>query len=137
MDRTRAFTGRDGFSRRKFLGTVAGGGAAALVGAPFVVRAAPTGEVPLGFLGDLTKAIGFFNSPRLIGLQSAYQYLTERENGIAGRKPVLKWYDHKSDPTEAVSGFSMLSGCQKDSCGRLRESAATRSSGLLRVRRAS
>jgi ABC-type branched-subunit amino acid transport system substrate-binding protein len=107
-------------SRRSFLKTAACG-VATLASVPLaarVVRAAPTGEVTLGFLGDLTKAIGFFNSPRLIGLQAAYQHFAE-SGGIAGRKPVLRWYDHKSDATEAVSGFSMLSGktILNSSCG--------------------
>ncbi len=82
-------------------------------------KASAAEEIQLGFLGDLTKAIGFFNSPRLIGLRYAYEYLQEKENGIAGRKPNLTWYDHKSDPTEAVSGFSLLSGktLLNSSCG--------------------
>lgn len=108
-------------TRRDFLKTAVTGLAAALVSAPLaarIVRAAPATELPLGFLGDLTKAIGFFNSPRLVGLQAAYQYFGEH-GGIAGRKPALKWYDHKSDPTEAVSGFAMLSGktILNSSCG--------------------
>jgi ABC-type branched-subunit amino acid transport system substrate-binding protein len=109
-------------SRRDFLRTAARGIAAAgaLGALPARVGSAATSDVvTLGFLGDLTKAIGFFNSPRLIGLQFAYQHLAQRENGIGGRKPVLKWYDHKSDPTEAVSGFSMLAGktLLNSSCG--------------------
>ena len=110
-------------SRRGFLKTAVGGVAAAAASGSLAVRIASAASTPdvitLGFLGDLTRAIGFFNSPRLIGLQYAYQYLWEHEGGIAGRKPVLRWYDHKSDPTEAVSGFSILSGktLLNSSCG--------------------
>jgi ABC-type branched-subunit amino acid transport system substrate-binding protein len=123
MNGRREFLRRDRWSRRDFLRTAVGGVAAVTASGTLAGRiasAAPAADVVnLGFLGDLTKAIGFFNSPRLIGLQFAYQYIWEHEGGIAGRKPVLRWYDHKSDPTEAVSGFSMLSGktLLNSSCG--------------------
>lgn len=110
------------WSRRDFLKFTAAS-VAALSGASMLpritARTSAADVVQLGFLGDLTKAIGFFNSPRLIGLRYAYEYIEKNENGIAGRKPVLTWYDHKSDPTEAVSGFSLLSGktMLNSSCG--------------------
>jgi ABC-type branched-subunit amino acid transport system substrate-binding protein len=109
-------------SRRDFLRITAGSLAAAAAATAVpggIARAAASDPITLGFLGDLTKAIGFFNSPRLIGLQFAYQYLAEHENGIGGRRPLLRWYDHKSDPTEAVSGFSALAGktVLNSSCG--------------------
>lgn len=109
-------------TRRQFLKFTAASAAIISAGSilpKIMTNASAQVEIKLGFLGDLTKAIGFFNSPRLIGLRYAYEYLEEKEKGIAGKKPSLIWYDHKSDPTEAVSGFSLLSGktLLNSSCG--------------------
>lgn len=109
-------------TRRQFLKFTAASAVAITAGSvlpKLLTNASAKEEIKVGFLADLTKALGFFNSPRLLGLRYAYEYMEEKENGIAGRKPSLIWFDHKSDPTEAVSGFTLLSGktMLNSSCG--------------------
>ena len=67
---------------------------------------APTFEV--GFLADISGSLGFWNAPRLVGATAAYEWVCANEFGIAGRKPVIKWYDHKSSATEAKAGYAKL-----------------------------
>ena len=65
-------------------------------------------ELGVGFLADLSGTLGFWNAPRLVGAVAAYDWLSLNEYGIAGRKPVIKWYDHKSSATEAKAGYAKL-----------------------------
>lgn len=74
-----------------------------------------TGDLPgdaptfgVGFLADCSGVLGFWNAPRLTGAFAAYDWLCDNEYGIAGRRPVIDWYDHKSSATEATAGFNKL-----------------------------
>ena len=40
----------------------------------------------IAFLGDLTGPLGFWNAPRLVGIQDAIEYLNKTYGGIEGRK---------------------------------------------------
>ncbi|MBA7607734.1 hypothetical protein ES703_14900 [subsurface metagenome] len=65
-------------------------------------------EIGVGFLADLSGTLGFWNAPRLVGATAAYDWLSLNEYGIGGRKPVIHWYDHKSNATEAKAGYAKL-----------------------------
>jgi len=67
---------------------------------------APTFGV--GWLTDLSGTLGFWNAPRLVGATAAYDWLCDHEYGIAGRRPIIKWYDHKSNADEAKAGYAKL-----------------------------
>lgn len=74
-----------------------------------------TGQLPegaptfgVGFLADLSGTLGFWNAPRVVGLTAAYDWISKNEYGIAGRKPIIRWYDHKSSASEARAGYAKL-----------------------------
>ena len=78
---------------------------------------APTFNI--GFLADLSGTLGFWNAPRLVGATAAYEWICDHEYGIAGRRPIIKWYDHKSNAEEAKAGYAKLRGkyIANHSCG--------------------
>ena len=57
---------------------------------------------------DLTGPLGFWNAPRLVGIQDAIEYINEKKGGIAGRKVFLEWVDTKSKIDIATSGYERL-----------------------------
>ncbi len=61
----------------------------------------------IAFLGDLTGPLGFWNAPRLVGIQDAIEYLNEN-GGIGGREIFLEWADTKSKIDIATSGYERL-----------------------------
>ncbi len=65
-------------------------------------------EIVVAFLGDLSGPVGFWNAPRLVGIQDAIAYMNEKAGGIAGRKITLSWFDHKSDVALAEKGYRKL-----------------------------
>lgn len=71
-------------------------------------KKAPT--MGVGFLADLSGTLGFWNAPRIAGATAAYEWICQNEYGIAGRKPVIKYYDHKSNASEARAGYAKLRG---------------------------
>ncbi|TET17740.1 MAG: ABC transporter substrate-binding protein [Dehalococcoidia bacterium] len=73
----------------------------------------------IGFLADLSGTLGFWNAPRLVGTTAAYEWLCAHEYGIAGKRPLIKWYDHKSNADEAKAGYAKLRGkyIANHSCG--------------------
>jgi ABC-type branched-subunit amino acid transport system substrate-binding protein len=78
-------------------------------------RPGRTGQLPegaptfgVGFLADLSGTLGFWNAPRLVGATGAYEWICKHEYGIAGRRPILRWYDHKSSASEAKAGYAKL-----------------------------
>jgi ABC-type branched-subunit amino acid transport system substrate-binding protein len=62
----------------------------------------------IGFLGDLTGPLGFWNAPRVVGIQDAIEYLNKNYGGIAGREVFLEWVDTKSKIDIATSGYERL-----------------------------
>lgn len=62
----------------------------------------------IAFLGDLTGPLGFWNAPRLVGIQDAIEYLNEKYGGIGGREVYLEWGDTKSKIDIATSGYERL-----------------------------
>lgn len=62
----------------------------------------------VAFLGDLSGPVGFWNAPRLIGIQDAIEYLNNRANGIGGKKVNLDWRDHKSNAALAQRYYQEL-----------------------------
>ncbi len=62
----------------------------------------------VAFLGDLTGTLGFWNAPRLVGIQDAIEYINKNEGGIAGRELYLEWVDTKSKIDIATSGYERL-----------------------------
>jgi len=62
----------------------------------------------VGFLGDLTGPLGFWNAPRLVGIQDAIEYINEKHGGIAGRPIFLEWADTKSKIDIATSAYERL-----------------------------
>ncbi|NIS63479.1 MAG: ABC transporter substrate-binding protein [Proteobacteria bacterium] len=89
-------------------------------------RPGRTGPLPegaptfgVGFLADLSGTLGFWNAPRLVGATAVYDWISLQEYGIAGRRPVIRWYDHKSSASEAKAGYAKLRGkyIANHSCG--------------------
>lgn len=62
----------------------------------------------VGFLGDLTGPLGFWNAPRLVGIQDAIEYINEKYGGIGGRQIYLEWADTKSKIDIATSAYERL-----------------------------
>jgi ABC-type branched-subunit amino acid transport system substrate-binding protein len=62
----------------------------------------------IGFLGDLTGPLGFWNAPRLVGIQDAIEYMNKTYGGIAGREVFVEWEDTKSKIDIATSGYERL-----------------------------
>ena len=62
----------------------------------------------IAFLGDLTGPLGFWNAPRLVGIQDAIEYLNTNLGGIGGREVSLDWADTKSKIDIATSGYERL-----------------------------
>jgi ABC-type branched-subunit amino acid transport system substrate-binding protein len=62
----------------------------------------------IAFLGDLTGPLGFWNAPRLVGIQDAMEYINQNQDGIAGREIYLDWVDHQSKIDMATSGYERL-----------------------------
>jgi ABC-type branched-subunit amino acid transport system substrate-binding protein len=61
----------------------------------------------IGFLGDLTGPLGFWNAPRLVGIQDAIEYINGK-GGIGGREVFLEWADTKSKIDIATSCYERL-----------------------------
>ncbi len=76
-------------------------------------------KVGMGFFGDLTGPVGFWNAPRIVGLQDALEYIWKEDGGIAGKEPFIDWFDTRSDPTIATSAYEKLVGkyLTNHSCG--------------------
>jgi len=72
------------------------------------IKAPAKDEIRVAFLGDLSGPVGFWNAPRLVGIQDAIDYFNEKMGGIAGRKVKLSWVDHKSDVALAEKGYRKL-----------------------------
>lgn len=79
-------------------------------GAPEPAAAESRDDLPVVFLGDVSGPVGFWNAPRLVGIQDAIDYLNENTGGIAGRQIRLTWIDHKSDVALAERGYRELLG---------------------------
>ncbi|MGD9074921.1 MAG: ABC transporter substrate-binding protein [Desulfobacteraceae bacterium] len=62
----------------------------------------------IGFLGDLTGPLGFWNAPRLVGIQDAIEYMNKTYGGIGGREVFVEWEDTKSKIDIATSGYERL-----------------------------
>jgi len=62
----------------------------------------------IAFLGDLTGPLGFWNAPRLVGIQDAMEYINQNQDGIAGREIYLDWVDSQSKIDMATSGYERL-----------------------------
>jgi ABC-type branched-subunit amino acid transport system substrate-binding protein len=62
----------------------------------------------IAFLGDLTGPLGFWNAPRLVGIQDAMEYINQTQDGIAGRESYLEWVDSQSKIDIATSGYERL-----------------------------
>lgn len=62
----------------------------------------------IGFLGDLTGPLGFWNAPRLVGIQDAIEYMNKTFGGIGGREVFLDWEDTKSKIDIATSAYERL-----------------------------
>jgi ABC-type branched-subunit amino acid transport system substrate-binding protein len=45
-----------------------------------------------------------------VGAFAAYEWICRHRYGIAGRRPVIRWYDHKSNASEARAGYAKLRG---------------------------
>ncbi|MEW6350942.1 MAG: ABC transporter substrate-binding protein [Thermodesulfobacteriota bacterium] len=77
---------------------------------PFIltVNASAKDKVGIGFLGDLTGPLGFWNAPRLVGIQDAIEYLNQTKGGIGGREVYLEWADTKSKIDIATSAYERL-----------------------------
>lgn len=60
------------------------------------------------FPGDLTGPLGFWNAPRLVGIQDAMEYINQNQDGIAGREIYLDWVDSQSKIDMATSGYERL-----------------------------
>jgi ABC-type branched-subunit amino acid transport system substrate-binding protein len=65
-------------------------------------------KLGIAFMGDLTGPLGFWNAPRLVGLQDAMEYVNETYGGIGGREVYLDWVDTKSKIDIATSGYERL-----------------------------
>lgn len=57
----------------------------------------PASPLVIGFLGDVSGPVGFWNAPRLAGIQDAIEYVNNERGGVAGRPLALEWRDHRSD----------------------------------------
>lgn len=62
----------------------------------------------MAFLGDLTGPLGFWNAPRLVGIQDAAEYINQKHGGIGGRQIYLEWADTKSKIDIATSAYERL-----------------------------
>ena len=72
------------------------------------VKAAEKEKFGIAFLGDLTGPLGFWNAPRLVGIQDAIEYVNATYGGIGGREIFLDWADTKSKIDIATSGYERL-----------------------------
>lgn len=65
-------------------------------------------KLGIAFLGDLTGPLGFWNAPRLVGIQDAAEYLNKQYGGIGKREIFVDWADTKSKIDIATSGYERL-----------------------------
>lgn len=72
------------------------------------VQAAEKDKYGIAFLGDLTGPLGFWNAPRLVGIQDAIEYLNKEGGGIGGKEVFLDWADTKSKVDIATSAYESL-----------------------------
>lgn len=84
----------------------------ALILIPLILTGNATAKEKVGiaFLGDLTGPLGFWNAPRLVGIQDAIEYLNQKHGGIGGREVYLEWADTKSKIDIATSAYERLKG---------------------------
>jgi len=62
----------------------------------------------VAFLGDLSGPVGFWNAPRLVGIQDAIEYMNGKLGGIGGRKVKVDWRDHQSNVAMAERYYKEL-----------------------------
>ncbi len=55
------------------------------------------GLINIGFIGDMSGPLGFWNTPRMLGAQDAIDYINNEWGGIRGRKLRLEIRDHQSN----------------------------------------
>ena len=55
-----------------------------LYAAPEKITIPAKDEITVAFLGDLSGPVGFWNAPRLVGIQDAIDYFNKKTGGIAG-----------------------------------------------------
>lgn len=60
------------------------------------------------FLGDLSGPIGFWNAPRIVGIQDAIDVINDSFGGIGGRRVRLEWRDHRSNVALAEQYYKEL-----------------------------
>ncbi len=65
-------------------------------------------DFTVAFLGDLSGPVGFWNAPRIVGIQDAIEYMNLQLGGIGGRKVRLDWRDHKSNVALAEKAYHEL-----------------------------
>jgi len=62
----------------------------------------------IGFLGDVSGPLGFWNAPRIVGIKDAIEYINSNYGGIGKRKVKLEWRDHKSNAGLAKKYYKEL-----------------------------
>jgi branched-chain amino acid transport system substrate-binding protein len=65
-------------------------------------------DFTIAFLADISGPLGFWNAPRLVGIQDAAEYLNNNLGGIGGKKIKINWRDHKSNVALALKYYQEL-----------------------------